>query len=279
MKPFTITLLLVVPLPAQFLSVRSEFQRIGPDGQAIAVDRMESPREILSPAIARGAYASFHLVVESPPGKPFTLYIGQNPENAVTATLYRIHATPNGVPDRLERVDLPHSSSVPEGASAAAFWLDLAVPFDAPVRRIKIEPQMFADERWIVYPMEARVIAARVPAHSAQYGELPLPSARSDYTVYGPMRRALCGTGEPKPSSTEPTIRRFIHRNVQQDMALALRLPKDRLALITRPTGVDAVEDWCSATTVSTVGGLSAEWYLRVRDFVYREGDKVAISR
>jgi len=36
----------------QDLRVRSEFQRPGPDGEVVAVDKVERPREILSPAVA-----------------------------------------------------------------------------------------------------------------------------------------------------------------------------------------------------------------------------------
>jgi len=39
----------------------------------------EHPREILSPAIARNAFASFQVVVQVAKGARYTLHIGQNP--------------------------------------------------------------------------------------------------------------------------------------------------------------------------------------------------------
>src|SRR2546428_82444 len=67
-------------LPAQELKVWSEFQRIDPFGEVVAVDRVEHPREILSPAVARNAFVSFHVAVTVPENTPSFLYLQQNPE-------------------------------------------------------------------------------------------------------------------------------------------------------------------------------------------------------
>src|SRR5260370_42579381 len=51
---------------AQPLSVYSEFARIDAKGN---VTSPESPREILSPALARNAFATFQVVVQAPENK------------------------------------------------------------------------------------------------------------------------------------------------------------------------------------------------------------------
>src|ERR1017187_5385935 len=54
---------------AQTVTVYSEFTRVDPFGQVVRADRgANEPREILSPAIARNALSSFHVVVEGRPG-------------------------------------------------------------------------------------------------------------------------------------------------------------------------------------------------------------------
>ena len=66
-------------------------------------------------------------------------------------TLYR----ENG--DKLERVEQPVS-----GNSTQVFWMDLWTARDAPVQRIKVEPQLHVNNDWVIYPMEARVMSATV---------------------------------------------------------------------------------------------------------------------
>jgi hypothetical protein len=73
---------------AQSLRVYSEFQRIDPFGAVVAVDRAERPREILSPALARNAHATFQAVISVPSGSQYSLYVAQNPEDAVRVTAY-----------------------------------------------------------------------------------------------------------------------------------------------------------------------------------------------
>jgi len=66
-------LLLAGPVHPQSLRVLSEFQRVDPFGDVVAVDRTVNPREILSPAVARNAFASFHVAVSVPEREPFEL--------------------------------------------------------------------------------------------------------------------------------------------------------------------------------------------------------------
>ena len=139
---------------AQSLRVYSEFAQIDATGKVTAP---AEPREILSPAIARNAFSSFQVVVDVPSGTPYQLYVAQNPENAVEVTLYR----ENG--DKLEKVEQPVS-----GDATQVFWMDLWTARDAPVQRIKVEPQLHVNNDWVIYPMEARVMEATVRRPTAK---------------------------------------------------------------------------------------------------------------
>src|SRR5580704_1228150 len=146
-------LLLVSAVWAQPLRVYSEFAQIETMTDAAGkVIAPAEPREILSPAIVRNGFSSFQVVVDVPRGTPYQLYVAQNPENAVEVTLYR----ENG--DNLERVQQPVS-----GNGTQVFWIDLWTARDAPVQRIKVEPQLHVNNDWVIYPMEARVMEAIVP--------------------------------------------------------------------------------------------------------------------
>src|SRR5882724_1148236 len=90
-----------IAAPAE-IRVYSELSRIGPDGEVVASDRGSAkPREILSPAIARNAYASYQLFVDVKPDQKWTLYVGQNPDKAIGVKLFR-EVFIKGVPVYLE---------------------------------------------------------------------------------------------------------------------------------------------------------------------------------
>jgi hypothetical protein len=219
-------LLLVSAAWSQPLRVYSEFAQIDATGRVTAP---AEPREILSPAIARNAFWSFQVVVDVPRGTPYQLYIAQNPENAVEVTLYR----ENG--ERLEKVSQPVS-----GNSTQVFWMDLWTARDAPVQRIKVEPQLHVNNDWVIYPMEARVMTATVPdGKRAGQG----------------MRSYLCSTPAASPSDTGSVLSlRF--RNGEQDVALAATAPKDELRKLFGACDAPAPPD--------------PEWYLRIRDYLLR---------
>ena len=194
---------------AQPVRVFSEFARLDAKGNVTSPAR---PREILSPALARNAYTSFQVSVQPDGEKLWALHIGQNPENAVRVEMYR----ENG--DRLERVELPVS-----GTGAQVLWMDVWADNAAPVERIKIEPQLFLDNDWVIYPMEARIMDARVPA-----GARPPAVALAPMEV---MRGFLCtAPAATAASASAPTsIPALRFRNAQQDLALAARAPRAEL--------------------------------------------------
>lgn len=205
---------------SQSLNVYSEFARIDASGAVLAP---ENPREILSPMLVRNGFTSFQISVQAKPGEPYKLFIGLNPADAVKVTVYRESA------DRLDPVDLPLQTEGP-----AVFWMDVWCDAGAPVRRIKIEPELYADGGFIRYPMEARVMDAAVP--------------RQTRAVVAGLRQFLCGLAE-----TGGAIEQLRERNARQDAALAQGIAKPDLQ---RKLGV------CQDLAADP------EAYLRVRDYL-----------
>jgi len=226
-------LLFAVAAWSQPLRVYSEFARIDAAGKVTAP---AEPREILSPAIVRNGYSSFQVVVDVPKGTPYQLYIAQNPENSVVVTLYR----ENG--DKLEPVTQPAS-----GDTTQVFWMDLWTARDAPVARIKVEPQLHVNNDWVIYPMEARVMEAAIPDGDRANGA---PLAWIQQRVCG----LIIDVGNERRESRD-TAERLRGRNAQQDVALAVRVSDAELqnALGSCEFSID-----------------NPEWYLRIRDYLLR---------
>ena len=222
---------------AQPLRVYSEFAQIDATGKVIAP---AEPREILSPAIARNAFSSFQVVVDVPRGTPYQLYVAQNPENAVEVTLYR----ENG--DKLERVEQPVS-----GDGTQVFWMDLWTARDAPVQRIKVEPQLHVNNDWVIYPMEARVVSATAGEVGKGIGGTEPP--------FQVMKGFLC---RPEPVidygavRNPPNVSSMRVRNAVQDLTLAKDAPRAELQTLFGS---------CSSPAPSDL-----EWYLRIRDYLLR---------
>ena len=234
------TALFLLLLPAvwsQPLLVYSEFARIDASGRVTAP---AEPREILSPAVVRNGFTSFQVVVDVPQGTPYQLYIAQNPENAVEVTLYRESG------DRLEKVPQPVS-----GNATQVFWMDVWTARDAPVQRIKVEPQLHVNNDWVIYPMEARVMEASAPDIKWQPGV-------GGAAPMALMKQTICSGAVVTsfPNSPGYAIPGMQYRNAQQDIALAVQASKSELQKLFGS---------CNAP-------LSAdpESYLRIRDYLFR---------
>ncbi len=253
MRGLLVSLAFAAALGAQTLEMHSEFQRVDPFGQVIAVDRMERPREILSPAVARNAWASFQLTATIPEGTPAYLYVQQNPE-FFEVKVYKERYTQIGsewVPDKLEPVAMPVPLTLPDpqapvpGQKVLTLWLDLWVPEKTPAGRMRVQADLKVGDRWIIYPMEVRVMEAVVPKVEWRPGRVARITARVD--------ASLCARNSGNPAPPD-TIRQLIRRNALQDLALA------------RSLGTSAV--------VCQPPGPNAEWYLRPRDQLLRAGSR-----
>ena len=220
---------------AQTVQVYSEFARFNDASEVMAP---ANPREILSPAVARNAYSSFQIAIQVPKGAKFLVYVGQNPDDAAKVSLYRRRA------GRLEPVEVPYS-----GESSQVLWMDLWVAANAPVRRVKIEPQVGIDGDWVTYPMEVRVSEAEVPKTIVEASEM---------TPLEIMRLYLCRGEEVPSTDLAVSVRTLQARNARQDAAIV-------------SAGSMALREEMK----KAMGGCTApapadpEFYLRLRDYLF----------
>jgi hypothetical protein len=252
-------LLLAAPaLFAQSIDIYSEFQRPDPYGAIVTPDRSPTPREILSPGVARNGWASFHVAVRAPANTSYLLYVMTNPANACRVELYKEHfvKTPAGwIPDRLTPLQrLPDYGFVPDPDDSVpeqttrVYLLDLWIPPDSSAGRFRLEVQLKTGT-WVIRPLELRVLNAKIPDVGEAVGEAALPPIESpiDYSAAGPPLRA-CG-----PLTT---VRSAICRNAAQDMALA-----------EQSATTEMLRNWWWNFNMPRV--LGAEWRLRMRDLLY----------
>jgi hypothetical protein len=261
-------------LPAQSLEVYSEFQRVDPFGRIVAADRAETPREILSPAVARNGFASFHVAVSVPPQTNYFLYVVSNPVNACRVALYREHfaRTKDGlVPDPLTEVRrLPDFGAVPDpdeqipGQNTRLYLLDIWIPPEA-AGRFRLEVQLKVGY-FLVKPLEIRVLDARIPDLTPALkpgGPRSLPGIEEPADASAAATVAQYIAGElALPDDHPVTVRGIIRRNAVQDMALARLLDRNK-------AGPDKMKERWS--TLAGSRPLGAERYLRIRDFLYKE--------
>jgi hypothetical protein len=280
MKRLVWAMLVSLPCLAQIhaLKVYSEFTRIDPFGRIVTQDKGSTePRHILSPGIPRNAFSSLRIVVTLDKPTKYVLDIGQNPENAVKATLYKERFEKVGnqwIPDGLEPVKIPYESTFPEasgipGQTSVTFWLDMWVSGTAEVDRIKVEPQLWTDieNDWYTYPMEARILETVIPNLPVSNAALPDVRNRSDAAVLGPLRARLCGVPEAKGGTSATNARAFVRRNSLQYMALPRVAVMGQLLKVTRSPSTEA---WCSSKAPDAFG---PEWFLRFRDALGRAAD------
>jgi hypothetical protein len=261
--------------------VVSEFQRIDPFGQVVPADRTPHMREILSPAVARNAFASFHVAATVPEREPFFLYVQTNPPNTFQISLYEelySKTSAGWIPDTLQPAAepafgiLPYLPSPIPGQNTLSYWMDIWVPAQTPVERVRLEVLLKVGRGWVVYPMEVRVTPAVAPMIQEHHAALPPVTERADASAYGPFRNFLCHAREPG-GEERLSVRRLIHRNALQDMALARALEAGqrsdvRAELLSR-AGARDLQPWCRSPLAPTEP--PAEWFLRVRDWIYRQ--------
>ncbi|MCX6595999.1 MAG: hypothetical protein NTV70_06500 [Acidobacteria bacterium] len=223
-------------------------------------------REVLSPALPRQAWAVFHLIVSGPPGRPFQLHIGQNPEEFAKAELWRDN----------EQLPLPFDSIIAPSGEDAIFRFRLFIDRDADVRRVKIEPQLHMDPAgWIIYPMEIRVVETTVPA--GLKGEVfgsPAPALKA-YWCTSNTSAGATGAGAKRPGATapapgstaaRPTLPANAPLTLAQDFALAARRPASEVQTAFERALGRPVSSWCQ----DGVTPEHPDWLLRFRDWLLR---------
>jgi hypothetical protein len=257
------------------VEIYSEFQRVDPYGNIVDADKGSSPREILSPAVPRNRHVSFHVAVTVPPGENFFLFVVPNPLDACGVEMYREHfvQTAHGwIPDTLSELhSLPEFGIMPDpdqaipGQNTRVYLLDLWIPPTASPPGFRIEVQMKMGY-FYVRPLEIRIIPVDVPnppaAGHRSKDPLPEVEAGAALSAAGALKGYFSGRiadRDEKPS----TIREIIRRNAMEDMMLAGSLDS-------RQTGPKEMKRfWKSIPT-----GPEGEWYLRIRDYIYRKASK-----
>ena len=249
---------------AQEINIYSEFERFSPSGSPVAQDRDLRPREILSPAVPRNGHLSVHVVVTAPAHTNYFLYTESNPPGIVSIRLYREHFMRCGMewcPDWLTEQNSPTFGAMPESIrdnpaqTARCYLMDIWVPPDVPPRRVRIEA-LLKTGIWMVAPMELRVIEAIVPHYAPVFAREDTASVEepSSTTALRQLQRYLLSLPPEMPAQIL-RIRDVIQRNAAEDMLIAraghLRSPELNFAA------------W-------SIHDQGAEWYLRVRDLIYR---------
>lgn len=267
---------------AQSVRVYSEFERVDPFGKIVAADRADSPRELLSPALARNAWTSFLVAITPPPAGSYSLYLGLNPEKATRLEASQVlFAGRRGawIPDGLEKLEMSPEGRLPAiaaqvpGQTVLLYWIDVFVDGDAPVRRVRLEIQMHDGEVWEIHPLELRIRPPVVPPARGPLEPLGPIEASSSESARNVLRGWICEQAvSSTPAQGASNIRARIRRNARQDAALARALEagtsRDELiASALTQIGGQTQEAWCRAPAPPREFG--AEWYLRIRDVLY----------
>jgi hypothetical protein len=273
-----IAALATLPCAGQKLFVYSELTRVDPFGKVVPQDRGATPRHILSPGIPRNATSSLRVVVWLEKPGEYHLDIAQNPDNAVRPMLYREVYEKHGatwIPDKLLPVTIPYNGKADDfalpGQNYVSFWLDMTVARNAPVDRIKVEPQLWAPsfDDWVIYPMEVRILEPALPDVKPPSGAVPAVTEPADASLRGPLRQALCGQKETA-APFAMTARHHIRRNAAQHLLLA-QSPLELRPAMTNVPGAPSADAICAGSWKNSAG---PEWYLRVRDSLFRAKSK-----
>lgn len=262
-------------LSGQRVLVYSEYQRVGPDGAVVKADRVERRREILSPAVARNAWATFRVAAVVPNGSPYTIHIAQNPENYVQIAFYQEEYAKVGeewVPDRVKPVELPVNAALSAGQKAQTYLLDVFVPETAAAGRFRLEVQLFAEGQWVIYPLEVRVQSAAAKVKEAARGPLAPVEARADAGVTAALRARLCGPGGAAEPLKLDRAGAFVARNAWQDLKLARAKQMESTPEMVEWQTIKA-GGWASKAALCESKGdapAGAEWWLRARGYLYQ---------
>jgi hypothetical protein len=232
-------------LHAQSLELRvlSEFQRVEPSGAIVAPDKYGKPREILSPAVVRNAYASFLVAVTAPSKTMYFLYVQANPANVVGWKFYEVKEL-----DRLQEVRLPAFGIIPDGVSTRLYLVDVWVPAETTPGGMRLEVLAKTDT-WRIAPMELRILRPKAADLPKTGVNRPLPPVSAPAAAAARQVVEAFLEGRELPANLPAdSLRAIIRRNALQDMTLAE--PEDL------------------RSRLSEGGG---EWYLKIRDHLYRK--------
>ena len=275
--------------------IYSEFQRFDPFGNPVAQDRELSPREVLSPAVARNGHLSVHVVVTAPEGANYFIYAGSNPPDILELKLYREHFSRCGqtyCPDWLTEQKNATFNSIPElvrdparpsmnRQTTRSYLLDIWARPDTPPRRVRVEA-LIKVGTWLVAPMEVRIIEPILPlpaddtngrpgntlsaANVIEAEDIAALEAPASATAGRQLERYLAGLPPEMPPAIL-RVRDVIQRNAAEDMVLARMVAQRNRTQGKSGTFPELnLMFWWPYLRP----GIGPEWFLRVRDFLYR---------
>jgi hypothetical protein len=275
-------------IDAQDIRIYSEFERFDPFGNPVAADRDMVPREILSPAMARNGHLSVHVVVTAPAGTNYFLYASTNPPDILQIRIYREYFSRCGdsfCPDWLAEQRSPAFGAIPElthnlgspgsgdprmdNQTTRCYLFDIQAPAGTTPRRVRVEALLKVGT-WLVAPMEVRIVVPTVPdasgVNSVFREDLAPLDAPSSTTAAIQLLRYISGLPPELPEKLL-RVRDLIQRNAAEDMLLARSFSRD--AAVPFPE-MNLLSWWPFVYPHFGADQLGAEWYLKVRDFLYR---------
>jgi hypothetical protein len=259
-------------LRGQDIRIFSEFQRFDPLGNIVVADRGTPPREILSPAVPRNGHLSVHVVVTGPPNTNYFLYAAANPADLVDLTIYREYYRRCGTgycPDYVIETPSPSFGAIPESTELAnettrCYLLDIHAHSDTPPRRVRVEA-LLKTATWEVAPLEVRIMEPTVPSDKMEtHSEIAPLEAPAGSTARLQLLRFLAGETPTEPAALL-RLRDFEQRNAAEDMLLARALSDQSGRSRVGPKFPELNQILFQTLAFPS---LSAEWYLRVRDFL-----------
>jgi len=268
-------------LSAQSIKVRiySELDRLNAAGETFETLAGRDPLEIISPAVVRNGYTSFHVAVTARPGVLYWFAVQTNPPEAFRIRVYKEspdRASSSLVMDQLTEEPKPLYllAIMPDASGSTAtdvYLLDIWTPRNVSVGTVRLEA-MVKEAYWVVAPMEVRILPARVPDLDWQMSLpfMPAPEKAADIIAWNALLKDF--TDQPLPSISPPVnVRSVVRRNAVQDAALVRSLTlADRQELFRRIFSV--------LTLQSPPGYLralsSADRYLPIRRFIYTSASR-----
>jgi hypothetical protein len=223
--------------------------------------------------VVRNAYASFHIAITTTSRESYFLNVQTNPPDVAPWALHEQHFVQAGdawIPDLLVKARYPFFGVMPNpdqripGQTTRVYLLDVWVPAELQESAFRLE--VLAKVGYVrVAPLEVRVLPVVVPERAAADKAYALPAAEepASAAARAVLDAYLEGRDLSGPGPLN-SVRAAIARNALQDVALAKRLE----ARLGRRAIVESIRSLLPEHQGQASG---AEWYLRVRDYLYRE--------
>lgn len=278
LRSILLLLLTLAAASAQEIRVVSEFQLADPfDRYLQRPEGSPDPREILSPAVPRGGFISFRIIVDPGPRangillNGYQLHVGVNPDNVIAVAVYREvfgeidgqwrpvkleDAKPIYIVERGSRDPLPNQK-------VHTYWVDIYVKPDAKPQRMKVQPEILVGNRWIEYPIELRLLKGVFPLINYQKETI----LRRSENRLSTLASAMAVTGElPAEPITESglTPELLLRRNILQDALLWKRMKRPAREALLRQMGVNSADELLQKVRENP----DPEYYLRFRDLL-----------